>query len=801
MTFIQSLIANRRIKITLITLIVIGLILTLLPLTIQWGAQYALKKQGASEATIDDINLNLFTGRFELKKLKAVFNEQPALTLERVYVDIDMSALFQSRIVIEDISIESLNAVVLRDEDKISINGYQLPASKTAAPDDNKPDESKPLEFSVNSFSFLNSAISYSEQGLKQNIIVKAITLKNLISWEKDSVAKVSLLLAEGNTAIDAGLNLTLFTDIRAVKGSLAITGLNTQPYQKFYKEHLDKLNANIDIDVQFDLALGEQIKGNINHKIELTHLKAHYQQLEYSLDKMSTQGKASIHGSDVILDAKLELTNSQLSDLATSTLLKSINHLTLNDLHFDQQKISFSDLTLKGIQLLNNDKNKKLLSIEAVSLKLFKFDTENASIKLMLVNIQQPNIDVTLSEKQQVTHLALIDPILKRFKQDDKTIENNNDETKPLTINIAQIRLSKPGLLHFNDLSVQPNYNTTLHFNKIDIDNMSSENLANFNLALKQGDYTSIDISGKGLLFDPTKDLSYTIDIKQLDLPPVSSYTSRSMGYGVKSGVVDTLIKGSIKQQEIDTHIVLKIDSIEVIETNKETAAEISGASGMSIDLALSTLKDKHNIIDLEMPVGGNIKKPDFDLSLIINKAMGLAMKAASMSYLKHALQPFSSLVTLFSLASDAASSISLAPISFSTNAFKLAPKQKELLDKVASILVERPGIKIKACGIASLNDQSDIKQQLLDVKKQALLKQQKGKALKPKQKEAALKQLVVSNDELHQAMKILADNRSASVKTYLTKIKHIQPAKILNCLSAENLDKESTSVVELLI
>lgn len=803
MSTLQTLIANRRIKIALISFIVIAIILTLLPLAVKWGAQYTFKQQGASDVHIDDINLNLFTGRLELKQLTTVFNEQPPLTLEGLFVDIDMAALFKKRIIIENLSIESLNASVKRDaKGDFFINGYQLPKSKPSNPEQSNANEPKPIEFAVNSFSFLNSAISYAEADFKQKLIVQNIHLKHLISWQKESVSEVSLHLQEGKTNITSKLKLTLFADEPTVKGSLSIKNLSALAYQKFYSEHLDKLNANIALDAQFDLTLGEKIKGNIKHSVELTQLLAHYQKLGYSLKKMQTQGDITIHGSDISVDAKLTLNNSQLNDLASDTLLNSVAQLSINDFHFDPQKMSFKDLTLKGIQLLKDDKNKTLLSVASVSLKRFNFDTQGSNIKLMLVDIQQPDIDATLSKDKKITHLALIEPILKRFTQGNKkTAESQQTTAKPLSINIAKMHLSKPGLLHFSDLSVQPNYKTTLHFNNIDINDISNKSPANFNLALKKGDYTSIDISGKGLLFNPSEYLSYTVDIKQLDLPPISSYTSQMMGYGVKSGVIDAIIKGSIKQQEIDTHLVLKIDSVEVIETNQETAAEISSASGMSIDLALSTLKDKNNIIDLEIPIGGNIKKPDFDLSLIINKAMGIAMKAASMSYLKHALQPFSSLVTLFSLASDAASSISLAPITFNPNDAQLTSEQKELLDKVTNILNERPGIKIKTCSITSSSDQSNIKKTILNTKKQAYLKQQQGKKLEPKQRDIAIKKLVVSDAELHQAMKTLADNRSASVKAYLTQAKNIAPEKILNCLSAENLSSESKPVVELLI
>jgi len=886
-SILLTLKTNRRLKNTLISLCVFGIIIVMLPFAIQWGAQYALKDQGASQASIEDINLNLFNGKFELINLKTVFKDQPVLQLKHLFVDLDMGALWGSKVVIESVLIEGLSAQVKRDKDGVlSVNGYQVPVANAGTQDkEAKVNESEPLAFAVQSALFVNSTLNYSEADFEQNVAIKEIKLSGLKSWEKLSITHIKAEITEQNTSINANIDATLFTDALTLKGDLDVSGLSTQPYHKFYQQQVKKLNALVDVNAQFNLILGKQIKGSVTHKLglkqvlvdyapyqyslnklsskgqttldgnqisidaevnlsdsklvdlasknplkilqklalktqtklvlgeslkadvnytlALEQLSAHYKQLDYSLKALNSNGKTNLEGSHVVVDAELELNDSQLVDAASSTLLNSINKVTLNKFHFDANSISFNNLRLYGIDILDNDKHKKLLNLETLSLQQFNFDTQQSSIRLNQVELQQPNIDVTLSKQKQITHLAIIDPILERFKTEStqQKVTKPNKPSKPMVINVGEVRLTKPGMLLFKDLSVAPNYSTKLHFNTIEIDNMSSETVADFKLGLKQGDYTTIDIKGKGLLFNPVDNLAYTVDIKQLDLPPVSSYTTKSMGYGMKSGVVDVLITGSIKQQKIDTKVDLKIDSIEVIETDKETAAQITGASGMSIDMALSTLKDKENIIDLELPIGGDIKKPDFDLSLIINKAMGIAMKAASIGYLKYALQPFSSLVTLFNLASDAVSSISLAPISFETNKARLVSEQKALLDKVSNILTERPGIKIKACSVTSLSDQNSVKKQLLEAKKQAYLKQYKGKKLTQKQQTAALSKIKVDDVDVQQAIKILADKRSAKVKTYLTSIKKVNSARILNCLSGENLKKASKSVVELVI
>lgn len=804
-TILVTLQNNRKIKIAVITLLVIGFILITLPLAIKWGAQYAIKEQGASEATIEDINLNLFTGRFELKQLSATFNQQPALKLNRLFAQISMSDLLQSKIVLEDIQIDGFNAIVLRNDDgTININGYVLPQTKEEESSEIPKENTKPLDFALANLNLTNSAIIYKENGFEQNLAINSIAINNIISWEKDSLAKASVDINEGKTAITADLDLVLFNDNRSIKGDLGIHGLNTQTYKKFHQQHVDNLTAQIDVDLKIDMALGDVIKGNVQHDVMLSNIQAQYQKLNYTLKSLKTKGDTTLNGSDVKVDTQLTLTDSKLTDTVGDVPVNSFKQLTLNSLYYDAQQVLFKQLALDELQLLENKDNLNLVKLEKITLDDFAFKLQESVINLKTVELQNPNINATLSKEKQLTHLALLTPILERLKTESTEAEIKEEPSEPKTpmmISINKVHLSKPGLINFNDLSVSPNYSTKLHLNTIDVNQITTDKNADFKLALKQGDYTTIDINGEGLLFNPVEHLVYTVDIKQLDLPPVSSYTSQSMGYGLKSGVVDTVIKGSIKQQQIDTKVDLIIDSIEVVETDKEKASEISGASGMSIDLALSTLKDKNNQIDLELPIGGDIKKPDFDLSLIINKAMGIAMKAASMSYLKHSLQPFSSLLTLYNLASDAASKISLAPIYFDANKTNLGGEQKELLGKVSNILNERPGIKIKTCGVASLSDQTVISQQLLDAKKQAYKDQQKGKKISKKALDEALAKLTVEDSEITQVMKNLADNRSAKIKAHLTGQLNIKPSRILNCLSTLNIEKESKPSVELII
>jgi hypothetical protein len=172
--------------------------------------------------------------------------------------------------------------------------------------------------------------------------------------------------------------------------------------------------------------------------------------------------------------------------------------------------------------------------------------------------------------------------------------------------------------------------------------------------------------------------------------------------------------------------------------------------------------------------------------------------MQSASLSYLKHALQPFGSMVSLFNLAKAAAEHISLPPVAFQTNSLEFADKQQDLMDKVVKVLKERPELKIKACGVSSLEDHEAIKKELMTAEIERIKQQQKeGKKKEDpnKQKE----EIIITEETIQQHMKDLADSRSAKVKNYFLEKGDLKSNRILNCLSSSNIDEKSQASVEL--
>ena len=768
----------------------------------------------SGEFTQDKI-LNLFSGNISLNQLAISSDKNKASQIKQISIDIDKLDALKKQFVLNEILIDGVNTNIERSENgEISINGLAIPASDSTHDKTRPIDESKTASasFGIKKLSLVNSDINYQETDFDQSNHIKSMIVTNIKSWDKGSVSTLDLDSSLNNAAFTMKANLQLFNDIKQFKGNASLSSLALSPYSKFYQQHIDSLQGEVSFDSEFDINLAGSLSIRSTNNIQLADLKLDYQDISQSIKKISWEGDTILsEKAELYAKGRLQINDSKTLDNKQKYSISTFDQLTIENLQKELETISFKQLNIKNLQLLNLQKDNRFVSLKEFNIHNATFNTEKSTLKVDQVNLDNPQIKVVISKNKAVSQL---EPLLKTIDNLKPVAEEKSESIKKskstdkINIEITNLKLVNPGTLDFTDLSVSPNYKTKLNLNRVDINNLSSTNNAHFEIALKQAEYTTFDIKGDGLLLDPSKFMELSATIKQLDLPPVTPYTSNIMGYGMKSGVIDSEIKLKIKNRKIDSNIVLKVDSIEVVETHKKTAEEVSSASGMSIDLAISSLKDDKNVIDLKLPISGNLDKPDFDMSKIINKAMGKAMKSATLSYLKHSLQPFGSLITLYSLAKKAANHISLPPLLFNTNSLTFKDGQQDLLDKVIKVLSERPGLKIKTCGISALEDQTAIKNVLLDAEITRLTALNKETNKKAGKKLTASESMLIDRSKIEiapeliqQKMKDLADNRSAKVKAFFLEKGELQSSRILNCLSATDTEEKSVPSVELLI
>ena len=212
-------------------------------------------------------------------------------------------------------------------------------------------------------------------------------------------------------------------------------------------------------------------------------------------------------------------------------------------------------------------------------------------------------------------------------------------------------------------------------------------------------------------------------VRLAAIDLPPLTPYTNRYLGYILKSGHLDMDFDTVVEKGDISAQAELLVNRIEMDPVKEEDAQRAEDRLGIPVKTALSLLKDKNDDIELTLPIEGNLEDPEFKASDIVLTATGNALKKGVTSFygplgatlLTGGLLPpgtFSVLGKLFS----GVTTMSFEPILFEPLEETLSADSELFLGQLAEKLLEKPDVRLVLCGKATRRDIAFLRQREFD-------------------------------------------------------------------------------------
>ena len=292
---------------------------------------------------------------------------------------------------------------------------------------------------------------------------------------------------------------------------------------------------------------------------------------------------------------------------------------------------------------------------------------------------------------------------------------------------------LSQPFKVNINHIKLTANY----------IDNSKPEQAIAIRFHATYNQHGVIDLQGAVQPFGKTRSFDIDGKLAGIDLRSMSPYSRDAIGHSIKSGQLDARLKLLALQDKLNSKIDLSLHHFELKPLSKEDAAKLDESFGFPLNTSLSLLKDRDNTIRLSIPVTGDLQKPDFDLQDVINKALSKAITAAVINY----YTPYGLVVAADALYT-LATALRFDPVVFEPGSTRLSAKERESLSKIASLMQERPGVRLTLCGYSN---ERDLKQlypdvgtdtsTLTDKQRQALLQL-------AEQREQAVKQALIEDN-----------------------------------------------------
>ena len=177
-------------------------------------------------------------------------------------------------------------------------------------------------------------------------------------------------------------------------------------------------------------------------------------------------------------------------------------------------------------------------------------------------------------------------------------------------------------GTLGFADHSIDPGFQARIEALQGSIKNIASapDQIATIDLKGQVIDrFAPVTIAGTANLLGYDKNTDVRVAFRNIELPVFNPYSGRYAGYAIAKGKLSTELHYKIVNRALqaDHHIV--IDQLEWGE-----ASANKPSVPWPVGLVTSLLKDRHGVIDLNLPVKGSLDDPTFRLGPIIWQIIG---------------------------------------------------------------------------------------------------------------------------------------------------------------------------------
>ena len=253
-----------------------------------------------------------------------------------------------------------------------------------------------------------------------------------------------------------------------------------------------------------------------------------------------------------------------------------------------------------------------------------------------------------------------------------------------PLDIHIGATKLTN-GKVDFSDRFVRPNYSAALTELNGSLGAFRSDTreMATLELRGRAAGTALLEIGGQINPFAKPLALDISAKATDLELAPLSTYAGKYAGYAIERGKLSMQVSYKIDADG-------RLDAENQVILNQLTFGdriESPDATKLPVLLAVALLKDRHGVIDINLPVSGSLNDPKFSIGGIIWKViLNLLTKALT--------APFA---LLAGGGSDDLSLVEFRPGTALANAGGNAA-----IDKVAKALIDKPALKMTVTGAA---------------------------------------------------------------------------------------------------
>ncbi|RUO31869.1 hypothetical protein CWE12_02410 [Aliidiomarina sedimenti] len=342
----------------------------------------------------------------------------------------------------------------------------------------------------------------------------------------------------------------------------------------------------------------------------------------------------------------------------------------------------------IRELRISQGEDDETLIGWESLQTEQIDLNIRESELETGVIAVNELSGQIIINE-DKTTNFGNLGKTPPADPEASAEAKDEESEAEPFSITIEGIELTD-GAIHFADNSLPLPFSTniqSLNGNVSTISSTSSEP-ARIELEGQVEDYGLARAEGSFHAWQPTRQTTVTVTFRNLEIPEYSPYTVDFAGRAIAGGTMDLDLEYTIDNEQLDGENKLVLRNLELGEQ-----IESSDAMDLPLNLAIALLEDSEGVIDITLPVTGDVSDPEFDFNAVIREAIGQAITSVLEA-------PFSFLANLIGADSE-----DLGQIGFAEGSSELSPPQRQRITELREALNQRPALTLELAGPFSRN------------------------------------------------------------------------------------------------
>ncbi len=698
------------------------------PMAVRMAANKPLAKLNLQLDKHSQVRLNLFMSRVSINNLKLLSNNETVYVLDSVKIHYSLWRLMTKEIRIHSIFLDGMSIKAALNEQGILIAGVQLPITtdeKTIDAEQETTTKQKntfAYDISLPVVELNNMQFMFSNFEHPHKFNVRQIQLTDT-KMEGEKIATTLAFNADldGNEIVIASTASVQGTDLD-MDIDLNISQLSASSFQYLLPETIEKLALESELELSTSVAANStQLKvtntqaslsvSNVNVQesaIGLTlgdfNLAVSVPELAYNLQSQSVQVESAIN---VSLEnaAAATSSNDQIFSLA-NLAIKDMN-LEAVDESYSINIPTISFLELMASKVTNIENQPALFLIQHLNINTIEITNDLISVNEVLLG--PGNVSLKLDNAGNLTTLVDTSALASSEEQtsnvEEDTIETETTDQSPM-IRLGSLHLTAPMEIDIEDTGHSQPFIKTFEINNIEISEVNSSNpelKTDFFVNIKDQGYFTLEVDGWVQPFTPQINLTSTTTAREFPMNEVAPYLKDTLGFEVKSGLLDADINANIEKNQLDSEAVLLMRGANFAASDiPEDESNLIGQTAIPLNVALNMLKDGDGNIELKVPVKGDINDPNFGLQHVVGLIVKKVVLAQAKNYLMSSFVPYAKVVSVAVVAGESALKVRFQDLEYAPSQVELKTNQLEFANQLALLMNDKANMTVNLCPVA---------------------------------------------------------------------------------------------------